>query len=162
MDRVDFHLLDSSESEDEMMVRVVRPIIRPRNNLLSKLNDKEFKNRFRMNKHSFRHLVNLLEGIEDDPRTKLNNPISKDNQVLIALRFYATGSFQINIGDHFNVSQPSVSRIVSNVTKHIASLRPIFINMPQTDIEKQQVALPFFELAGLPRVIGKCVFEKSL
>ncbi|KAJ8929394.1 hypothetical protein NQ314_017926 [Rhamnusium bicolor] len=74
-----------------------------RNNLFEELNDTEFRKRFRISKNTFQRLANLLDGVME-PVNDRNQPISKINQILICLRFYASGSFQINIGDHFYVS----------------------------------------------------------
>ena len=52
-------------------------------------------------------------------------------QLATALKYYASGDFQINVGDMMSsVSQPSVSRIVTTISKYIASLAQRFIRMP--------------------------------
>lgn len=52
-------------------------------------------------------------------------------------RFYATCTFQIDVADHFNVSQFTVSRIVLNVTpsvtRNIAALRPASISITESE-----------------------------
>ncbi len=52
-------------------------------------------------------------------------------QLLTALRFYATGSMQCLLGDAASISQPSVSRIVTEVTDALVNVAPQFIKMPR-------------------------------
>lgn len=156
MDRLFNNLLDSSSSsnsdDDIPGQRRVR-VVKQRNNLFHELDEVEFKKRFRVSKNTFQHLENLLQDIEE-PLDNRNNPISKRNQLLIFMRFCATGSFQINLGDHFNVSQPTISRIVAKIAENIAALRVQFIKMPQTEDEQRETVLKFFNIAGLPGIIG--------
>lgn len=149
---VDFNNLLSSSSDSDDEIRRPR-IMKHRNNLMNELDDVDFKKRFRMKKDTVESISNMLHGLFE-PVDRLNNPISKLNQILICLRFYATGSFQINIGDHFNVSQSTVSRIVRKVTRDIVRLRPNFIKMPETDEEKRRTILGFYQIANFPGVIG--------
>lgn len=151
MDRFDeIDLILTSSDEEE----IHRPrTVKFRNNLFEELDHVEFKNRFRLDKNTVLFLANLLE-LVIEPVNDRNHPVSKLNQILICLRYYASGTFQINVGDHFNVSQPTVSRIVTKITRHIAGLRPQFICMPHNEVEKRQTVEKFYNIAGLPGVIG--------
>lgn len=74
-------------------------------------------------------------------------------QLLICLRFYATGSFYITIGDFSNLHKSTICRIIKRVTQAIASLRPQFIKLPcHAEISKTQEE--FYEIARFPRVIA--------
>lgn len=86
--------------------------------------------------------------------TNKNNPISPINQVLLTLRLLATGSFYITMGDFIGVSTVTAHRIMSRVTKAIASLRPHYIKFPSTIAEIQQEQEQFYAIAGFPKVIG--------
>lgn len=160
MERIDFlhDLLDfsssSSSSSDDEGPRM--RLVKPRNNLFNELDDIEFKKRFRLSKNTVEQVANMLDNVFE-PIDQRNQPVSKLNQILITLRYFATGSFQINIGDHFNISQPTVSRIVARVTRSIAALRPHFIQMPHTDEHERQYVLKFFNIARLPGIIGKYI-----
>ena len=50
--------------------------------------------------------------------------ITPMNQLLMALRFYATGTFLLVVGDTFAVCKSTACKIVHEVTDVIASLRP--------------------------------------
>lgn len=61
------------------------------------------------------------------------------NQLLIALRFYATGTHQLVVGDTFSVSKATVCRTVHKVTAVIASLRSKYVTFPATRQERRDV-----------------------
>ena len=74
-------------------------------------------------------------------------------QVLLTLRFYATGAFQDVIADLIGVSQPTVCRTVSRVTNALSRQVGQWISMPNqrdADINKQK----FFAMQRFPNVIG--------
>lgn len=76
------------------------------------------------------------------------------NQLLIALRFYATGTHQLVVGDTFSVSKATVCRTVHKVTAVIASLRSKYVTFPATRQERRDVMNMFFAQSKLPGVIG--------
>ena len=76
-------------------------------------------------------------------------------QVLIALRFYASGSFLQVIGDTAGVDKSTVSRVVTNVSNALISKQSEFITWP-TDAEVAEVKNSFYRRGGFPCVIG-CV-----
>lgn len=75
-------------------------------------------------------------------------------QLLIALRFYATNGFMITMGDYGGMDKSTVSRIVVRVSAAIAFLAPIYIKLPQTQEEILHAQRNFFNIAAFPRVIG--------
>jgi hypothetical protein len=83
-----------------------------------------------------------------------NHSLTPINQLLITLRFYATGTFQLVVGDTFAVSKPTVCRVVHKVTAAIASLRAKYIKFPATAKEKRDVMNQFFTTSRLPGVLG--------
>ena len=78
-------------------------------------------------------------------------PVSPLISVLISLRYFATGSFQIVQADLFAVSQATVSRIVSRISRAIALLRPLFIKLP-TLAEIPAIQRDFYRIAAFPGV----------
>ena len=76
-------------------------------------------------------------------------------QVMVTLRFLATGTFQSVIGNLFGISQPTASRTVTRVSDAITRQMAKWVHLPsqqQADAHK----LKFFRMAGFPGVIG-CV-----
>ena len=80
--------------------------------------------------------------------------VSPVNQLLLTLRFYATGSFQILVGDTFSVHKSTACRIIHRVTAAIARLRPNYVRFPTTGQERRDLMSSFFSSSGLPEVIG--------
>lgn len=117
--------------------------------------EREFKIRFRLGKDIVMDILRQI-GPQLEHVTQRNMAISALIQILITLRFYATGAFQLVIGDLFNVHKSTVCRIVKKVTHHIAVLRPDFIQMPTTEEEIRQTKVKFFNVCQFPGVLG-CV-----
>lgn len=122
-------------------------------NAMEKYNETEFKRRFRLSKDTVLYLESVF-GQNVQPLTKRNRAIQPVDQILIALRYYATGSYQRVIGDIFHVEQPTVHRIVHRITAEIAKLSPLYISMPMTAQERHAVADSFYAIADFPRVLG--------
>ncbi|CAH2007649.1 unnamed protein product [Acanthoscelides obtectus] len=83
-----------------------------------------------------------------------NHSISPINQLLLTLRFYATGNFLLTVGDFIKVSKSSASKIVKKVSEAIATFSGRFIKMPSNDEEIRKAKSSFYEKAHVPRVIG--------
>lgn len=83
-----------------------------------------------------------------------NNPVSPMNQLLLTLRFYASNGHQLAIGDFMGCAQSTTSRIISKVSRAIAGLRPIYVKMPETNVEKLRTQEEFYTVARFPRVMG--------
>lgn len=76
------------------------------------------------------------------------------NQLLLTLRFYATGNHLLSVADFSGVSKTSSHRIIHPVTNAIARLRPRFIKFPTLAEEIKKEQIKFFYIARFPRVIG--------
>ncbi|RVE42744.1 hypothetical protein evm_012605 [Chilo suppressalis] len=77
-----------------------------------KWDENEFLDRYRVSKTLARALVSHL-GPLLKTRTMKNNAITPEQQVLMALEFYACGSFQRCIDDSAGVHKSSVCRIIN-------------------------------------------------
>ncbi|KAJ8979688.1 hypothetical protein NQ317_001089 [Molorchus minor] len=90
--------------------------------------------RYRFSKPVFQEIVNLIRpALESNTYREI--PVSPEDQVLIATRFYATGSFQKLIGDYINVSTATVCRIIERVSEQLAGLRRDVIDMPKDETQ---------------------------
>ncbi|XP_036336216.1 putative nuclease HARBI1 [Rhagoletis pomonella] len=107
---------------------------RYRPDYLERYDDNEFIKRFRLSKPTFRYC-------SISPRTKL----------MLALRFYASGSFLITVGDFCGVSVSTASRAVKEVSFALAALYKDFIQLPS---DPTQTVAEFFQIAKFPKVIG--------
>ena len=76
-------------------------------------------------------------------------------QILVALGFFASGSFLQIIGDIFGLPKCSVTRVVKDVSLALAHKQNEFILWP-SPAELQEVKRGFYDKGGFPGVIG-CV-----
>ena len=123
-----------------------------RRNLFRLFTNQEFKQRFRLSKRKASVLIQYFE-----PRLKAQRTgrryISPALQVLIALRYYATGSHQRIVAECLGVSQPTVCRVIQRVSRLIARLKPKFIFMP-VQREHGFIKREFQQMGDFPSVLG--------
>lgn len=119
---------------------------------IDEFNESELRMRYRFGRESILFITNL---VFDDLRrkSKRSHALCPLDQVLIALRFYASGSFLQVIGDTFGVDKATVSRVVFSVTQALITHRDEFIKWPSNE-ELQEVKNAFFQRGGFPGVIG--------
>lgn len=127
--------------------------IRDRRNPFEIFTNVEFEKRYRFDKNTVIHLNEFISPTLA-PVSLRKSTLSVLEQLLIALRFYATGTFQIVVGDDINVHKTTVSRVVYKVSKAIAKLARTYITMPTTSRELREVKAEFYCLARFPNVIG--------
>ncbi|XP_065639405.1 putative nuclease HARBI1 [Hydra vulgaris] len=97
-------------------------IFKDRNNPLDIYDDISLYKRFRFRKASIFYLTDLLR-IDLEPKSNQTLIVAPILQVLCALRFYATGSFQIVVGDSTAAFiQPTISRIICRVSVGLAKM----------------------------------------
>ena len=108
--------------------------------------------RYRLTKDAFRELLELIR--EDiTSHNERGNPIPCDIQLLVTLRCYATGTFQLACGDLCVISQPSASHIIKRVSESIARLHNEYINFPQGPAARK-TKLEFWRIRRFPGVLG--------
>ncbi|KAG0416981.1 hypothetical protein HPB47_005986 [Ixodes persulcatus] len=130
--------------------RVPRPSIRDRENPMERYNHGQFLARYRFTKGTVRELLGMLPLQTSTDCRGL--PLTPMLQLLVTLRFYGAGTFQVVTGDLVNVSQPTVCRAVGVVTQLIA--RHLFRDLVHFPSAAQfnTVMLDFFALANFPGV----------
>lgn len=147
--------IERLENEIQRITATKKPYtIRARIEPMQLYSENEFRRRFRLSKDTVRYLYNLI-GAELEPlATRPGFTISGMDKILITLRYYATANFQLVTADFYGVSESSVCKIVPVVSDKIALLRERFIQMPTTDDEIEQNKRDFFNVAGMPAIIG--------
>lgn len=151
----DFHDIEVLSPPPREQIR--RPIITP----LEDYTDNAFRMRYRMNKASFVQLVALLKP-HLEPLDRRGNPYATTDQLLIALRYYASGSAQLVSGDTHGIPQTSVSAVVKRVSKAIGKLKPLLMKFPtnttaaKTMMDFEQMIIKRFKgkKEPFPYVIG--------
>jgi hypothetical protein len=81
--------------------------------------------------------------------------VSAINQVLITLRFLASGSFQQVTGDTVaSLDKSSVCRIIRRVTVALSRNIDQFVKFPDTQEERDAIKQGLYEIANFPCAIG--------
>lgn len=80
--------------------------------------------------------------------------MTPEQQLLILLRFLASGNMQITVGDVVKVSQTTVSRVLPKVCIALLGHFDTFIRMPETLEERNEACRAFFKFSEFPRTIG--------
>ena len=127
---------------------------------LTDFTDSELRSRYRFGRECIEFLVALLRDDLQRPMSR-NHTLSTTVQVLVALRFFASGSFLQVIGDTLGLSKSTVSRTVNNVSYALAQKQVHFIKWPSTEAEIVQTKRGFYDKGGFPGVIG-CVDGKHI
>lgn len=80
-------------------------------------------------------------------------PLSPFLQVLITLRFYVTGPFQLTVGDNAGISKSTVCRNVPKFAAVTASLRSRYVTFPSVE-ERPRIILDFYEMYDFLGICG--------
>lgn len=132
--------------------RVPRRSLRDRENPMELYSNEQFVARYRFSKETVRELLLMLPLEASDHNRGL--PLTPMQQLLLALRFYGAGTFQVIAGDLIKVSQPTVCRAVGKVTRLIAScLFRRLVRFPAAP-EFAAVMREFYDIAKFPGVTG--------
>lgn len=149
------YIIDDEEERELRRARNARRArIRRTYNPLNDLPDLEFQKFYRVSKDFVYWLCQRVEphlAVDGETAT-----IPTVNQVLCTLRFFAVGSYQASIGESLDLamSQPTVSRVLSNVTRAMTTLEHEFIRFPREERERVTISEGFELMAQFPGIIG--------
>ena len=101
---------------------------RDRSNPLEDLEADEVFERYRFRPDTVMFILGLLPNLQR--KTQRNHPLTPLLQVLLCLRFLATGAIHLLIGDSLNISRSTAGRCIRETTAHLASLFPRFVKFP--------------------------------
>ena len=140
---------------DEQHQRALRRerIFRDRSNPLDTFSDEEIINKYRLSREC---IINLCETLNDELEwpTRRNYALPAHLQVLTALRFYASGSFQAVVGDTIGIHKSTVSRCINRVSKVLCTKIKDYIRFPQNEEERNHIKQCFHDYGQFPNTIG--------
>ncbi|XP_063838190.1 putative nuclease HARBI1 [Ostrinia nubilalis] len=153
-----FDMLESEDSSDDEVyaeyVLLRRPkIFKPRPPPLETWDEVDFVQRYRLSKETVLWLVSELGSYLKTPTT-MNHAISPLEQILLTLRFYATGTMQQCSGDLFGISKSAACKVIHLVSRTISTKFIHLIAMPQSSEEVKEVMAKFYSIAKFPSVVG--------
>lgn len=148
-------VLEHEERLEQLRLRnIERRILRSDSDPFS-TTDEQFIGHFRLTKEMVSHII--LPAIVPHILVESTLAIEPVQKVLITLAFFASGEYQRCLGENFNfpTSQPTVSKIVSQVTPLIIqNLSEEWIVFPINREQVIQIKERFMEKTGFPGVIG--------
>jgi len=120
---------------------------------IDELSDDELFQSTRFTRLAVKELLHLLQADIERP-THRHHAVPAESQLLAALQFYASGSFQWMVGRSCHMSQPSVCNSIETVTNSLTKLAPEFITFPTDPQKIISNKLSFYSVAGFPNVLG--------
>jgi len=127
--------------------RISRHQLVDASNPMESLPERAFYQRYRFSKNLVADI--LLELVKDELTSYHGCQIPPLFQLLLGLRFFANGAFQLMVSDSMGVSQPTMHRIIKKVSRAIAVHHTRFIKFPTAE-EARRVRSEFYELASFP------------
>lgn len=139
------HLVTRLRRREER--RAIRPrVFRDRLNPLELYHDEELYTRYRFRRPTLLFLVDMLAPQIEHP-TRRSQSLPALLQVLVFLRFLATGSFHQLVGDSIRISKATTGRCIRRVADAIIHFRHRFIRFP-TGQQAANVKRAFHAIAG--------------
>ena len=97
---------------------------------LEDFSDQQFKQKYRMSKESFNKLLTIIGDQIREETDNRGRPTSAGRQLLIALRFYAVGTFHDVNGEMAGYSKSHISVIVTRVSRILSSMLRDYVKFP--------------------------------
>ncbi|XP_042607187.1 putative nuclease HARBI1 [Cyprinus carpio] len=119
---------------------------------LEQYTTEELYARFRFGNAPIKYIADLVRP-KRQWRTRRSHSLSVEKQVLIGLRFYASGTFYQVVGDNIGVDKSTVSDVVKAVSIALAGLVNQFVSLPK-DVQIAQTKHKFFLLGNMSNTIG--------
>ena len=124
-------------------------VLKDKSNPLDYFDNNEFFSRYPFSKESVVFLFELIKN--DSSLMQRSHAVPSMKQLLITLRFYATGYFQMSVGDLMEVNQSTVCRIIHRISCCIARRKSNVITSLSGDLTTKQ---EFYNIAWFPSVVG--------
>lgn len=143
-------VLENMQKRRKLGTQRPMKVLRDAQNPLEVMSDNEFSRAFRFSKDTVQDIMKMLSyGLAKN--TNRGQPVSPMCELLITLRFLATGSYQTKMCK--NVSQPTISRILKRVTSLLSEQRLRFIKIPERT-EYKRISAQFMQRGGCPEVFA--------
>ncbi|XP_030849805.1 putative nuclease HARBI1 [Strongylocentrotus purpuratus] len=128
-------------------------VFRDRRHPLDLYDDEQMFKLYRFSRQGCLHLINRLSR-RIQHSTRRNHALPPSLQVFVALRFFATGSVMDCTSCIHGIHISTTSRTVRRVALALGELRDEVIKFPETMEEVKTAQVDFFNLAGMPNVVG--------
>lgn len=141
--------------QNELVRRHLRRerVFRDRNNPLDHLSDNEVLRNYRFTQQSIFHLTDIFGEHLNHP-TRRNFALPPQQQLLIALRIFATGAPQHVFPEIFGIEKSTVCKIITSVIHVISAQLQEYVIFPNTPDTIHQSKQQFLRLCEMPTVLG--------
>lgn len=119
-------------------------------NFLFNFDEQKFKNFYRISPTTFQKLINLLKL----RLMEQNEEFTAEKQILLSLRYYATGNLYNELTKLFKISQNKASKIINRVSMFLEEILRYYIAVPVNANEVKAIQMGFYEIGNIPNVIG--------
>ena len=119
------------------------------------MTDRELIKEFCMNQEEIEEICDLVKG-EMQPAGHRLVDLTLKQKVLLCLKTLGSGSFQTTSKGFLEVTQPAVSKVMSQFVDAITAKASNYIYMPRNREEVAKVKNDFYMVAGFPGIVG-CV-----
>lgn len=109
--------------------------------------EEHFRKRYRFRRDTVQVLCELLRD-ELAPLVRTNNAFTLEQRVCCALRFFATGTFQMEVGNGEGASQSTMCRIISKVSYCLSEHANELIKFSTDPVILDTVSSGFFASSG--------------
>ena len=113
------------------------------------LDDEEFQFRYRFSKVAVHQLFDAISADQELQCRK--HAVPPLLQLLVCLRFFATGHFQRTDGDLLGISRQTTGEIIHRITRCLIRKKRTFLSFPQN---LASTKAQFYGVAQFPSVIG--------
>lgn len=129
-----------------------------RSNPLEDLPGEEVFRRYRFLPETIIFILRQLPDLS--ARTQRNVPLPPLLQLLVCLRYLATGCMHLLVGDSVNVSRSTAGVCIRKVSKHISRLAPRFVSFPRGE-EATRQKQAFAAISGKIYVLFTTIISKN-
>lgn len=136
--------------------RMPRPrVFRARKDALEMYDDSELMKRYRFDRAGILFVTDMVREVIRSP-TQRNKALTPEMKVVLTLRYLATGKMQQCNGDDFGLSQPTISRAITQTLNGLASPNIVmqYIRFPTYPREVKKNQAGFMQKAQFPGVVG--------
>lgn len=126
---------------------------RTRKNGFLYFEEDEFIARYRLPKHCV-HLVANLIAPEVSSITNWNHAVTVEEQLLVTLRYFATGSLLQAGCDFHGLHKTTTGKIIKKVSQALAKLGRANIKMPTTEEDIKATVQHFYRISEFPCCVG--------
>ena len=127
-------------------------VFRGQNPLVMDFSDEQLRQRYRFGRDSIMYLSDLLRD-QLERLTRRKTSLTVEEKVMIALRFFASGSHLQVIGDTMGHDKSTISRVTRQFADALVEKKDTFIKWPQTPEKLSSIKNGFYQKAGFPNVV---------